>query len=249
MKLIIEESGAGPETPPPSLMLGPVTVPGNLQVPEDNLNNNDFETMSFSFPSGIDPGLDGVEFTLEIALFNEGAYAVRNLQLANMSLPVLVRGIRIGVNGTFLAQEAAYLNIDRILSPPEASIAENTAVILAENGPGMDTLTIGFQAIESRNEACQNLASFRANVMPFISDTNNCMGCHATDNRIFVINEMNDAETCASALQFVNFQDPQSSDFVLIPLNGFGNMDPVPNFADVQNNWIQWIQDEAAANQ
>lgn len=247
-------TGGGTTTPPPPTtptivrmntvnMLIPATLPRGGDAATQ------FVTLRWPLDANndsINPNVTGAVFQVEIQLFDDYSYRIRNPRIINPSSAVYVMDVRFAINGMIRMNDATYSLVDRIVPASTGGTVLSTSplISLLDKGPGIDQLAVSFVKVNiSGTAGCKNLAGFVSMVKPVLASTT-CSRCHNAGNA-FNVTGADDATLCNRALGRADLVVPANSTLVTKPYQGLnhGGGGNLIN-ATTAMQWINWVTSE-----
>jgi hypothetical protein len=95
--------------------------------------------------------LDGATLTANIIEYDDYSYQIKNLQLI-VSEPVVVKGVKIYINGYYNPQHATYTFVDTIVTPENPELSPYSMLMLKDGGPSQDKLQFQFNYVIKQSD-------------------------------------------------------------------------------------------------
>jgi mono/diheme cytochrome c family protein len=157
----------------PSILTAELTIPA-VTAAYDPAPAAALTSLKFDLSSILGGTAANTYFELRISVFDETSYRIDRPRLVAAS-GAYVKGIHILINGVNLPEVSTYRAVDRDILPNFMDpISGGAMLMLRQNGPGQDKLTIGFNVLSTSSDPYA--AAFSVAKGAFQAK---CISCHA----------------------------------------------------------------------
>jgi len=204
-------------------------------------SENEFTSLTFNLKD-LEKDLDGVRFQIEVQDFiptspdTKGAYRVRFPRFINGSGALLVKDIKVLLNGKYdqvanaftdISKSVPFVPIDVAGVETATPLLSAQAIIILKDGLANPKLSISFVEIQKVEQAdCFGRNRFKKYMLPIFNRVR-CDTCHNSEGQAIGTRMLNiddsESDLCKSTSALVNAQYPMTSPLVSFPVKGTSN--------------------------
>lgn len=108
------------------------------------------EVKTIAFDISEMAGTPGTKLTIEVIDYSPNAYLFKNPKISVASGSILVKGLKLLVNGKYLPQNATYTTVDMTVTAPGALLSTAALIAVKDKGPDLDQFSFSFEKLEKK---------------------------------------------------------------------------------------------------
>lgn len=111
-------------------------------------NTRDVNLLTYDIAK--ETGIAGAVLTIEVSDYSPNAYLFKNPSINIPTGEVVVKNMKLLINGTYLAQHATYTIVDKSVAAPGGVLTSAALVALKDKGPNVDQFSFEFEVLEAK---------------------------------------------------------------------------------------------------
>lgn len=213
---------------------------------------DDYFGVTLEFDVGSKINVPGASFKIDVTDYDLYSYKFSNPRILTPGPNLLVKGVKLLINGLWNPQHSTYTLVDKIVTDADGKLSDFSMVALKDKGSAMDKVSFSFEKLEVTTQTGattggggggggDSLGAFTASVYPI--SRNNCISCHTTrfpkhanDNTLTAHDDLLNGG-------YIDFNNPANSMLVRKVSVQRHNCGSNANCDNIANQYIQAIQE------
>lgn len=216
---------------------------------------DDFFGVTLEFDVGSKVNVPGASFKIDVTDYDLYSYKFSNPRMLTPGPNLLVKGIKLLLNGVWNPQHSTYTLVDRVVTGSDGKLSDFSMLALKDQGSSVDKVSFSFEKLEvttltgtttgggggGGGGGGDSLGAFTASVYPI--SRNNCISCHTTrfpkhanDNSLTAHDDLLNGS-------YIDFDNPANSFLVRRVSQQRHNCGSNANCDIIANQFIQAIQE------
>ena len=212
---------------------------------------DDYFGVTLEFDMGSKINVPGASFKIDVTDYDLYSYKFSNPRILTPGPNLLVKGIKLLINGAWNPQHSTYTLVDKVVTETDGKLSDFSMVALKDQGSSVDKVSFTFEKLEVTTQTGtttggggtggDSLGAFTASVYPI--SRNSCISCHTTrfpkhanDNNLTAHDDLLNGG-------YIDFNNPANSGLVRKVSQQRHNCGSIANCDNIANQYIQAIEE------